>query len=199
MLIENDQGHVVAFWSELGANDDAKRRLVQQLARLDAAYPGGLKAYLDRARTLLEAARRGDNPFDGMRPSVPTGVTLSVMSGTGRMEAFERRGLDAARHTAFVLVAGGLGERLGYNGIKVPRPPRAPCAPRTPVPLAAPVARASRLSPGTEQGGPCRSALTASGDVNRNVLPGAVHQDHLDVASAKPGGAASAARDHDER
>lgn len=31
-------------------------------------------------------------------------------------------GVDAAAHTAFVLVAGGLGERLGYSGIKVALP-----------------------------------------------------------------------------
>lgn len=32
---------------------------------------------------------------------------------------FEDRGLKEARNSAFVLVAGGLGERLGYSGIKV--------------------------------------------------------------------------------
>lgn len=32
---------------------------------------------------------------------------------------FEESGVREARKTAFVLVAGGLGERLGYNGIKV--------------------------------------------------------------------------------
>ena len=33
--------------------------------------------------------------------------------------SFEDRGVREARKAAFVLVAGGLGERLGYNGIKV--------------------------------------------------------------------------------
>ena len=32
-----------------------------------------------------------------------------------------RQGVKAARRAAFVLVAGGLGERLGYGGIKVAR------------------------------------------------------------------------------
>lgn len=31
----------------------------------------------------------------------------------------EEVGVKEARNAAFVLVAGGLGERLGYNGIKV--------------------------------------------------------------------------------
>ena len=32
---------------------------------------------------------------------------------------FEEAGVKEAQNAAFVLVAGGLGERLGYNGIKV--------------------------------------------------------------------------------
>ena len=32
---------------------------------------------------------------------------------------FEEMGIKEAQKAAFVLVAGGLGERLGYNGIKV--------------------------------------------------------------------------------
>lgn len=35
----------------------------------------------------------------------------------------ENRGVVEARNAAFVLVAGGLGERLGYNGIKVNKSP----------------------------------------------------------------------------
>jgi UDP-sugar pyrophosphorylase len=34
----------------------------------------------------------------------------------------ERLGVDAAGESAYVLVAGGLGERLGYSGIKVALP-----------------------------------------------------------------------------
>lgn len=33
--------------------------------------------------------------------------------------SFEDAGVKEVRKAAFVLVAGGLGERLGYNGIKV--------------------------------------------------------------------------------
>ena len=38
------------------------------------------------------------------------------------MAAMEEEGLVAARKTGFVLVAGGLGERLGYEGIKLELP-----------------------------------------------------------------------------
>ena len=33
-----------------------------------------------------------------------------------------RAGVEAAAHAAFVLVAGGLGERLGFSGIKLALP-----------------------------------------------------------------------------
>lgn len=48
---------------------------------------------------------------------VPTGETLTF--GDDNFIKFEEAGVREARRAAFVLVAGGLGERLGYNGIKV--------------------------------------------------------------------------------
>lgn len=48
---------------------------------------------------------------------VPTGETLTF--GDDSFISFEEAGVKEARKAAFVLVAGGLGERLGYNGIKV--------------------------------------------------------------------------------
>ncbi|KAH8064820.1 UTP-glucose-1-phosphate uridylyltransferase [Aureococcus anophagefferens] len=74
----------------------------------------------DKRRLLLAASARGDNPFEGFAPSVPDGETL-VFGGAG-FGAAERDGLEAARKTGFVLVAGGLGERLGYDGIKLELP-----------------------------------------------------------------------------
>lgn len=48
---------------------------------------------------------------------VPTGENLSY--GDENFIKFEEAGVKEAQNAAFVLVAGGLGERLGYNGIKV--------------------------------------------------------------------------------
>lgn len=48
---------------------------------------------------------------------VPTGETL--IFADDNFTNFEEVGIKEARKAAFVLVAGGLGERLGYNGIKV--------------------------------------------------------------------------------
>lgn len=129
MLLDRGQAHVVAGWPKRGNHDDKKRSLMRQLCRLDSTYPGGLAAYLDNAKRLLQESSSGANVYEGYTPAIPEGITLSVTSGTGRLEYFEQLGLEAARDAAFVLVAGGLGERLGYSGIKV-RPYLSCCATR---------------------------------------------------------------------
>lgn len=48
---------------------------------------------------------------------VPSGEVLKF--GDDDFIQYEEVGVKEARKAAFVLVAGGLGERLGYNGIKV--------------------------------------------------------------------------------
>lgn len=118
MLMEEGQRHVCAFWAPAGTKDAEKKALVQQLLAADSTYPGGLRAYIRNAKQLLEASKRGLNPFEGCRVSVPEGETLST-ADTETLERCERNGVRTAANCAFVLVAGGLGERLGYNGIKV--------------------------------------------------------------------------------
>lgn len=48
---------------------------------------------------------------------VPSGEILTF--GDNAFIQYEDAGVKEARKAAFILVAGGLGERLGYNGIKV--------------------------------------------------------------------------------
>jgi len=147
LLLEEDQAHLFAAWgppqdaaaadapaaaaaaadaadAPAASPDDGKKRaLLDQAARLDRDYAhgGGLRGYLRNARRLLAESREGANPFDGYEPSVPKqGVRLDYASP--RFLELERAGAAAARHAAFVLVAGGLGERLGYSGLKVALP-----------------------------------------------------------------------------
>eukprot|EP00980_Cylindrotheca_fusiformis_P005582 scaffold1184_cov132-Cylindrotheca_fusiformis.AAC.3 len=123
-LIENDvngsQSHVYGDWPEAGVQDDDKIRLSEQLADLDSSYPGGLKAYLSKARTLLKESADGVNPFEEYEALVPEGELLSY-DGEGSMSfsEAEQLGLQGMSGAVFVLVAGGLGERLGYSGIKL--------------------------------------------------------------------------------
>ena len=51
---------------------------------------------------------------------MPVGEALAF--GDGNYFTSEEAGMREIAHCAFVLVAGGLGERLGYGGIKVELP-----------------------------------------------------------------------------
>lgn len=82
--------------------------------------PGGLQDYCDRARRLLEASRNNVNPFDAFRPDIPTGVFLKPEEP--EFDQMEQLGLQELSKLCFVLIAGGLGERLGFSGIKVSLP-----------------------------------------------------------------------------
>lgn len=77
MLMEEGQGHVIAFWAEVGKNDNRKRALGRQLSTIDATYPGGLRAYVRNGQALLAAACRGENPFDAFVPEVPKGALIT--------------------------------------------------------------------------------------------------------------------------
>lgn len=120
MLVETGQSRVFEHWADPGVDDDRKKAFLEQVARLDTSYPGGLASYIKTARELLADSKAGKNPFDGFTPSVPSGEVLTF--GDDNFINFEETGVKEARKAAFVLVAGGLGERLGYNGIKVALP-----------------------------------------------------------------------------
>jgi hypothetical protein len=62
----------------------------------------------------LPHTHAGRNAFDGYTPSNPEGKRLDF--GGPDFLQFEEGGLVAVGQAAFVLVAGGLGERLGYKG-----------------------------------------------------------------------------------
>jgi UDP-sugar pyrophosphorylase len=124
VLVSAGQSHLFSGWPEPGNFDEDKRRLMAQAIDLDQKCPGGIEGYCTRARDLLEASRMGSNPYQGFKPSVPLGQSLETQSAEGQEEfdRLEAKGMSEMAGTAFVLVAGGLGERLGYDGIKVELP-----------------------------------------------------------------------------
>lgn len=120
MLVHMGQNHLFQHWSNPGVDDDLKLAFFDQVVRLNESYPGGLESYIKTARELLADSKAGKNPYDGFTPSVPSGEVLTC--GDDNFVEYEEVGVREARKAAFVLVAGGLGERLGYNGIKVALP-----------------------------------------------------------------------------
>ncbi len=113
-----NQRHLFENWSSDPECDERKRALMSKLEMVDQSYPdGGLIGYLNNAVFLLEKSRKGENLLEGWVPSVPKGEAFVV--GTDAFIDTEKLGLDEVGKCGFVLVAGGLGERLGYGDIKV--------------------------------------------------------------------------------
>mmetsp|Transcript_134561 Transcript_134561/g.287912 ORF Transcript_134561/g.287912 Transcript_134561/m.287912 type:complete len:586 (-) Transcript_134561:134-1891(-) len=105
-----------------GLGPEEKASVVNQLNAIDGKLPGGgLKGYIERARGLLGDAKSGKNPFAGLTPIVPQGQKLTGATGPGTpaYAELEKLGMESISRCAFCLVAGGLGERLGYPGIKI--------------------------------------------------------------------------------
>lgn len=119
-LLSLGQQHLFATWDPIGTNDDLKHSLFAQIKELNKSYNGGLSAYVKNARKLLASAKKGENPFEGWRPEVPHGVKLEPV--TEEYVRYEQAGIPQLGFCGFVLVAGGLGERLGYSGVKVALP-----------------------------------------------------------------------------
>ena len=121
ILLNAGQSHLFEKWDPPGTNDDAKHVFFQQVEELNTSYgSSGLTGYIENAKTLLKSAAEGENPLAGWKPEVPHGVALEPVSA--EYDKYEVRGLLEVGWCGFVLVAGGLGERLGYNGIKVELP-----------------------------------------------------------------------------
>jgi UDP-sugar pyrophosphorylase len=126
MVNELGQAHLFASFLEDVLEDPSSssrsaesfQSLLKQLHDLDQGYTdGGLAGYVRNAKKLLEDSRLGVNPLSGWVPSVPDGQVLEV--GSDKFNEMERLGQPELGATGFVLVAGGLGERLGYSDIKV--------------------------------------------------------------------------------
>ena len=119
MLEELGQAHLMSGWPAAHTAAD-EERFFAQVAQLESSYPGGLRAYVRNGRSLLADSKAGVNPLEGWVPAVPAGTSLEFAS-TQYIE-HEQIGEAELDGCSFVLVAGGLGERLGFSGIKVALP-----------------------------------------------------------------------------
>lgn len=114
------QGALFTDWHPPGQKNSAKKQLLDTLISINDSYPNGLKGYVDNSRNLLKLSKEGKNPYQGFIPHNPD--TVDLFHFDDKYLEMEKKGLEQVHELAVVLVAGGLGERLGYNGIKIDIP-----------------------------------------------------------------------------
>jgi len=131
-LCQSGQSHLFEHWPAPSATPNTpsanavakvKVNFMKQLEAMDDGYAnrGGLLKYIANAKELLIASARGDNPLADWTPHVPKSGQIYEL-GTAHFTAMEKVGMDQVGSCGFVVVAGGLGERLGYSGIKLGLP-----------------------------------------------------------------------------
>eukprot|EP01060_Flectonema_neradi_P022848 TRINITY_DN31070_c0_g1_i1.p1 TRINITY_DN31070_c0_g1~~TRINITY_DN31070_c0_g1_i1.p1 ORF type:complete len:605 (+),score=140.09 TRINITY_DN31070_c0_g1_i1:40-1854(+) len=114
--MEAGQSHLFDGWE----TRTTKIEFLKQLKEVHEGYPGGVVRYVENAKKLLSASKAGENPLEGYQPEVPAGG--SGLRSLPDFDGIVKDGLNEIPKTAFVLVAGGLGERLGYSDIKIKIP-----------------------------------------------------------------------------
>ena len=113
---ELNQDHIIAKYNS--ATPEEKKNFIIQFNELDKVCRGGIKDYLQRAKILLEASKNKVNNFSDTTIEIPDDIP-HIEIGTDEFFELDQLGFNQLKDTVFVLVAGGLGERLGYTGIKI--------------------------------------------------------------------------------
>ena len=119
LLEEVEQSQIVTKLK--GVNKDEQKAFINQINELDKVCWGGVKDYIKRARVLLENSEQKKNSFHEYKIEVPYEIP-HIKVGIEEFYELEKLGFNELKTSVFVLVAGGLGERLGYKGIKIGLP-----------------------------------------------------------------------------
>lgn len=115
LLKELNQKQIIDKYKTV--SEEEKKEFIENFNYLEKTCPGGIKDYIARAKVLLENSKNNVNPFEDYTPQVPTGFNIKV--GDEQFYELEKIGFEQIKDTVFVLVAGGMGERLGYPDIKI--------------------------------------------------------------------------------
>ena len=100
------------------ATKEEQNDFVNQINELDKVCQGGIKDYIKRAKVLLANSAKKMNSFRDYKIEVPYDIP-HIKVGNDEFYELEKLGFNELKNSVFVLVAGGLGERLGYDGIKI--------------------------------------------------------------------------------
>ena len=111
-----NQVHIITKYNS--STKKEQQAFINQFNQLDKVCRGGIKDYLKRAKILLEESKNKINNFKETKIEIPDNIP-HIEIGTPLFFELEQLGFNHLKETVFVLVAGGLGERLGYTGIKI--------------------------------------------------------------------------------
>ena len=115
LLKELDQTEILDRYEK--CSEAEKTEFLTHFNYIEKTCPGGIKDYIQRAKVLLANSKNNVNPFKDYTPSIPTGFNINV--GDSQFLELDKLGMEQIKDTVFVMVAGGLGERLGYPSIKI--------------------------------------------------------------------------------
>ena len=116
LLEEVGQNEIISKLKEVSKEE--QKEFVNQINELDKFCRGGIKDYIKRAKILLENSAKKMNSFHDYKIEVPYDIP-HIKVGDEEFYELEKLGLNELKNSVFVLTAGGLGERLGYSGIKI--------------------------------------------------------------------------------
>ena len=116
LLEEVGQNEIISKLKEVSKEE--QKEFVNQINELDKFCRGGIKDYIKRAKILLENSAKKMNSFHDYKIEVPYDIP-HIKVGDDEFYELEKLGLNELKNSVFVLTAGGLGERLGYSGIKI--------------------------------------------------------------------------------
>ena len=115
LLKELNQEHIIEKYYT--SSKIEQKDFLIQFNQLDKVCRGGIKDYLIRAKILLDESKKKTNYFRDTIIEIPDNIP-HIKIGTQEFFELDQLGFNHLKETVFVLVAGGLGERLGYSGIK---------------------------------------------------------------------------------
>ena len=113
LLKELNQEHIITKYNSSSKKE--QEDFIIQFNHLDKVCRGGLKDYLKRAKILLQESKNKVYHFSDTIIDIPDDIP-HIEIGTPLFFELDKLGFDQLKQTVFVLVAGGLGERLGYTG-----------------------------------------------------------------------------------
>ena len=119
-LIRKGQKHLFENWNHVSQTTAYKKTIIEPLEHFHQNYQKGLFAYLKKVKKLLREQNKNTHFYPKKNLTIPEAIPL--LKWDNHYQYYENKGKQLANEVAFILVAGGLGERLGYKGAKVEMP-----------------------------------------------------------------------------